>query len=393
MLLGMSTIQSVSYDKTISSENSYPSPVTWFDIRVNKTGTTSPVQTAGTMNDTAIGYAFFTHGDITNTANPTLSSYGDSPDMSLHFYLAIRALLGIIIMTSNGLLLYCICHFPYLHTPTNILVANLSIADFLGGCRQFFAIATVYHIGRSSWADICHVGQVINMLSIVGNMWVMFGISLNSFLYICKPLHYHNWVTIELILKIMAIIWTYSITSSTIAVLKFNRLVIGMPCRIAIILEKTVYYGLYLPQSICIIPGCVLCYTIIAVVAWKQKKRVAPQVAAAETAPDDPNVAASDSTMGAPNWKITKMMTMVPGVYLLSRFPTIVFGIINHRLAHETWVYMDRVVTIMWLTQYWANPLIYAWKNGDFRRAMNTVLQIRSRWIHNHAESDSSDTA
>ena len=364
--------------------------MTWFDIHVNKTGTTPPVQTAGAMNDRAIGDAFFVHGDITISANSTLSSYGDRPDVFLHIYLAIRALLGVIIMTSNGLLLYCICHFPYLHTPTNILVANLSIADFLGGCRQFFAIATVYHIGRSSWADICLVGQVINMLSIVGNMWVMFGISINSFLYICKPLHYHNWVTIERILKIMALIWAYIVTSSTIAVLKFNRLVIGIPCRIAIILEKAVYYSLYLPQSICIIPGCVVCYTIIAVVAWKLKKRVAPQIAAAEAAPDA-NLSASAT--GASNWKITKMMTMVPGVYLLSRFPTIVFGIINHRLAHETWVYMDRVVTIMWLTQYWANPLIYAWKNGDFRRAMKTVLQIRSRGIHNHTESDAAAIA
>ena len=305
------------------------------------------------------------------------SSDDDKPDASLHIYLGTRGLLGIIIMTFNGLLLYCICHFPYLHTPTNTLVANLCIADFLGGCQQFFEIATVYHIGHSSWANFCLARVLINMLSMGGNVWSIFGISVDSCLFICKPLRYHNWVTIERIITIMTIIWVYTIATTTTTLLMFNRLAIGMPCRSVIVIDPIIYKTVYFPQQISLITGFVLCYAIIAVVAWKQKNRVAPQIAPAEA--PNPNVAASDSTTSAPNWKITKMMAMVPGVYLLSMFPATVFAILNNRLERETMVYMDRAATILWFTQSWANPLIYAWKNEDFRRAIKTVLRIYNR--------------
>ena len=79
---------------------------------------------------------------------------------------------------------------------------------------------------------------------------------------------------------------------------------------------------------------------------------------------------------------------MIPGLYLLSRFPAIVFAIINNQLARETWIYMDRVTTTMWLTQNWANPLIYAWKDEDIRRAIKTILHIPCRGIHNHPVPD-----
>ena len=277
-------------------------------------------------------------------------------------------------MTFNGLLLYCICHFPYLHTPTNALVANLCIADFLGGFQQFFMIATVYHIGRSSWAKLCLAGEIISMLSVGGNMWVIFGISIDSCLYICKPFHYHNWVTIQRILKIMAVLWTYIVTSATITLLEFNRLVVGMPCRTVIILEPMVYNILYFPQLVCLITGFLLCYSVIAMVAWKQKKRLAQQIAPIESS--NPNASASD-------WKIVKMMAIIPGVYFLSMCPATVFGFVNNYLARETVVYADRVAIILWYTQAWVNPLIYAWKNENFRRAIMTMLRI-----HNHAQTN-----
>ena len=383
----MSTPKGVRYENTTSTQNGHDIDVTWLDnVLANETWTIPSMQ-----NTSAMGYAtprdvFFGRADnITVTAPPMFSSDDNSPDASLHIYLAIRALLGIIIMTFNGLLLYCIHHFPYLHTPTNTLVANLCIADFLGGCQQFFEIATAYHIGHSSWANLCLARVLINMLSMGGNVWSIFGISLDSCLFICKPLRYHNWVTIDRILKIMTIVWVYTIATATITLLMFNRLSIGMPCRSVIVIDPIIYKSVYFPQQICLITGFVLCYVIIAVVAWKQKNRVAPQIAPTEA--PNPNVTAPDSTPSAPNWKITKMMAMVPGVYLLSMFPATVFAILNNRLARESMVYMDRAASILWFTQSWANPLIYAWKNEDFRRAIKTVLRIYNR-ININAENN-----
>ena len=372
-----------SLRQTTSTQNIHFIALTWFDIDlVKETWTMPPMQNANTLNYTTTrDVVFVGTNNITTTATSNFFSDGDNPDVSLHIYLAIRAVLGIVIMTFNGLLLYCICHFRYLHTPTNTLVANLCIADFLGGCRQFFTIATAYHIGQRSWTKFCLVGEIINMFGVGGNMWIIFGIGLNSCLYICRPLYYHNWVTIGRVFKIMAILWTYIITSTTIILLKFNRLVVGMPCKLVIFIDPMVYNTLYIPQSICLITGFLTCYIVIALVAWQQKKRCAQQIAPAES--PTVNAAASTSTTSAADWKIIKMMALVPGAYLLSTFPAAVFGFVNNRIGRETMVHLDRAAAILWYTQCWANPLIYAWKDANFRRAIKTVLQI-----HNQTEPD-----
>ena len=353
-------------------------------ICANETGTITSLQNAGKMNTTAIRDAIFGHGNITTKSNLIPSSYGDNPDASLHGYLVICALLGIITMIFNGLLLYCICYFPYLHTPTNTLVASVCIADLLGGFQQFFGVATGYYIGRSGWAKLCLTGKIIKMFSIVGKMWSIVGVSINSYLYICKPLRYQNWMTIERILKITAILWTYNITAVIITMLKFNHLVSGMPCIAVKFLDPIAFNIPVLPPFICLATSLPLCYSVIAVVSWQQRKRRTQQIAPAEASTSN---AASDSTAEAVDWKIVKMMALVTEIYLLSMFPSTLFSFVNnYPLPRKTLVYMDRAVFIMWSTQYWVNPLIYAWKNVDFRRAMKTVLSIRSRRIDIQAE-------
>ena len=335
-------------------------------------------------NFTAKWEAFIATDNVTPTAGPLHNS--SRFDTTLHVYLVIRALLGIIIMTFNGLLLFCIYHFQYLHTPTNTLVANLCIADFLGGCQQFFMIVTVLNTNRSSWSKLCLAGEIVNMVSTGGNMWSLFAISIDSCLFICKPLHYHSWVTIERILKLLVFNWIYIISSVCATLLKFNRLVTGMPCRTVIILDPLIYNSLYFPQFICLITGFVLCYSVIATVAWKQKKKDRRQIAPTEVS--NPNAASvPDSTASAADWKIVKMMALIPGVYFLSMCPAAVFGFMNNRLARESLVHVDRAATILWWTQSWANPLIYAWKNEDFRRAIKAVLRIHPRAIHNDSEA------
>ena len=385
--LGMSTLQGAFDDEAIPVENMYDTNVTWFDIvNANEAGPISPMQDTSKMNNMATEDATFVHGNISITANPILSSYGDNPDVSLHIYLVICALFGIIIVTFNGLLLYCICHFPYLHTPTNTLVASVCIADFLGGCEQFFKITTMYYTGRSSWVKLCLAGEVIRMFSVGGKIWSIIGASIDSCLYICKPLNYQNWVTIERVIKIMTIIWTLNITFATTTLVKFNRLVIGMPCRVIVFLDPVVYIILYFSQFICLVAGFLLCYSVIAMVAWQQRK-CTQQIAPAEA--HTTNAAASDLTTGASDWNIVKMIALIPGVFFLSMSPAMVLGLVKNKLVRNALVHLKRAVIILWFTQYWANPIICAWKNEDFRRAIKTVLQIRSRRIHNHSEPDS----
>ena len=82
-------------------------------------------------------------------------------------------------------------------------------------------------------------------------------------------------------------------------------------------------------------------------------------------------------------WKFVKIMALVPGVYFLSMFPATVYGFVKNWFTPQVIVYMHRAATIMWFTHYWADPVIYAWNNEDFRQAIKAILQIRSRRIHN----------
>ncbi len=76
--------------------------------------------------------------------------------------------------------------------------------------------------------------------------------------------------------------------------------------------------------------------------------------------------------------KITRMLGLVLGVYLCAYIPSAITASILNGQVSSTAFMIDKTVALFWWSNSWANPLIYAWKNIEFRRAFKRLLGLES---------------
>ncbi len=75
--------------------------------------------------------------------------------------------------------------------------------------------------------------------------------------------------------------------------------------------------------------------------------------------------------------KITKMIGLVLSVYLISYVPQfLVFPLFIYYSGYAIFVF-DMFLSILWWTNAWANPVIYAWKMLEFRKAFKKILHLK----------------
>ncbi|XP_019727476.1 trace amine-associated receptor 13c-like [Hippocampus comes] len=111
----------------------------------------------------------------------------------------------------NLLVIVAISHFRQLHTPTNLLLLSLSVADLLGGLlmipTQFYSWASCWLLGDTACALFLIILITVTSAS-VGNMVL---ISADRYVAICDPLHYRVKVTVRRIRACVCLCWLSSL--------------------------------------------------------------------------------------------------------------------------------------------------------------------------------------
>ena len=79
-------------------------------------------------------------------------------------------------------------------------------------------------------------------------------------------------------------------------------------------------------------------------------------------------------------YKITKLMGLVLGVYLACTLPTVIVLIIRNFMSDEdnkVMFVVDKIAILLWWCQSFLNPFIYVWKYKTFREAFMKFITIR----------------
>lgn len=102
-----------------------------------------------------------------------------------------------------------------LHTPTNLLLLSLAVADLIVGVQQMpFVILFLngcWFLGDSVCALNSFLGFVVNSVS-VGNMLL---ISVDRYVAICEPMHYPSKVTPAAVRLSVCLCWALSVLYSS----------------------------------------------------------------------------------------------------------------------------------------------------------------------------------
>ena len=282
-------------------------------------------------------------------------------DGFMPIYITLRMLIGTFTLFVNGLTLHCIRSYDYLRTPTNCLVAGLALADFLSGFLPALLLATYLTQGYPYWIPICLTSETLKMTSMGANIWFIFWIALDRFIYISRPLRYQVLVTQSRVRCILVATWIWCITAGGLSILGLGKLHHGMSCHAELMIDPLMYHAIFVPILLMHWFGIITCYSAIAWIAWRQRHH----------APGN-----TVCQMQARDWRIVRMMAMVPGIFVICTSPCVVLAYIAITTGQERFHTSYRVGALLWWTQSWVNPIIYAWENAHFRRAFKTALHL-----------------
>ena len=265
----------------------------------------------------------------------------------------------------NMLVLISISHFRQLHTPTNVLIFSLALADLLGGAQMPLEIISTsypcWYLGRL----MCLLVPYASCIYTSASIWNVMLISVDRYIAVCEPLLYPSRFTMRRSILCAVLNWIFSIIYSLwIMMDHLGNLHAYDSCTglcVVILLPYSVIVD-FLVSFIC--PCCVIIvlYIRIFTVAISQARSIKSKSVCIE----------SDLMKNSKSErKAAKTLGIVIVVYLLCFAPYFLFSLISADSSSEIVTY--------WIFQINSclNPLIYAFFYPWFKKSVKCILTLK----------------
>lgn len=271
-----------------------------------------------------------------------------------------RLLQGILAFTFNLITIISVTKFPKI-SPSDILITNLAVTDLLHGFAHmiFYPIKILYTVWPvSKYTCLCYIGFVLTTIGVQFNTLIFLSIEryCNLKAQIGQGRAWNKQITYFLVISswllFIAIVIAASITS---------------PATQGDICMRQHYYlpGFTypaMPQLIITLIVISIFYVKIAGIALKSNRNILPH----------------DSTRRKQlktQLRITKMIGMVVGFFFIFYFPVFLVGLttITGFAQYPDGVFL--ALGIFHNVNFWLNPIIYAWRDKKFRKAIKTLLR------------------
>ena len=281
----------------------------------------------------------------------------------------VRVIWSILAIAGNSLTIIAVTKFSSLHSSTNYLLVSLAVGDLITGLQTPVMITHNVLSDHPSFVPMCLIEKTFSAISIRANYFNILWISIDRFLYIAYPLRYPLWQTNTKTFILIALTWGY-LTIDTPLVMYFgNILKPGGLCKVAVIINGAIYNYYWNLQMVVCLVVTIICYILIAKIAHKHSIAIGAQHQPFETL---------EASIHHRQKKIAKMMFTVLATYLLSYIPQILVAAILQNNRTFTTVIIERVTTLIYYTNSFLNPIIYAWKSKEFKTAFKKLLHLKN---------------
>ncbi|XP_006013827.1 trace amine-associated receptor 13c-like [Latimeria chalumnae] len=123
----------------------------------------------------------------------------------IYFVLVLATL---ITLAGNLVVIISISHFKQLHSPSNMLVFSLAVADFLVGlCVMPFSMVTLIETCWHYGDLLCKFHFGLDFLLCTVSIFLLVFIAVNNYYAVCDPLRYPNKITIQVAWIFITIAW------------------------------------------------------------------------------------------------------------------------------------------------------------------------------------------
>ena len=323
--------------------------------------------------------------------------------MDFKYYYVVRCIQAVLALGGNGLTMVSIIKFDYLRSATNMFVFSLALSDFFTGLFTPLA-ATVFftrpleistrgterdisllgnadnrteQLGSnttsnandfSEWLQLCFAKELAVIFQSSGSISGIFLITIDRFLFVEKPLRYYSLMDERKALVACFIMWTITVVSGPVTLSFFLRPMATKQCDTST-WSTTYLYGVSMPLFAAISVTTVVLYLRIALVACRKQNAVAPALPSGQSAEHREKLNKGN--------KVTKMLSIVLGLYFVFYLPSIAFGAVDDKNSSFFLALMKYLSYLLWYCAMCVNPFTYAWKSKEFRKAFWHLLKIK----------------
>ncbi|ELT99962.1 hypothetical protein CAPTEDRAFT_200528 [Capitella teleta] len=285
--------------------------------------------------------------------------------VTLQIGFCVFCTLGIL---SNLLLLMSYAKHPELESPTTLLLVSQSIADLITcALGMFYIFLSHFEVGRqltSRFKYLCLITLCLVTLTVWASLFTLLSLSLDRMVNIRFPFHYTRLVSEPLVKRFIVALWVVMIGIISFPLFGMNTWKPDQVCSAFTVFPKAYFVHFLLLASLIVIILVGALNLVICAVAISKRK----------VHPSGNEVQQSQSKS---QYKLTKMLLVVVGVFYACWMPYTILNMIV-LLGTKTllggaipgWFIMLLESSKLLLSiNAFLNPLIYAWKVREFRKA------------------------
>ncbi|XP_035287256.1 trace amine-associated receptor 13c-like [Anguilla anguilla] len=271
----------------------------------------------------------------------------------------------------NLLVIISICHFKQLQTPTNFLVLSLAVVDFLVGV----IVMPLYFI---KWIDqwrcfdilYCTTYKIAAYCFTCISVYNVALIGLDRYLALSNPFHYSMKMTVNVTLRMIAILWLYSFIYNMVLLYSngdFTDMKENITCECVGTVNKVwaivdFIIAFVLPCSMIV---------IINLKIFAIAKKHANKIRSVRTC------SKNDHGSMASERKAAKSLGILVAVFLLCSVPYYVSAFVEIYFKNKSVnLAISTTVPLLYLNSS-INPIIYALFYPWFQRSVKLILTLR----------------
>lgn len=289
------------------------------------------------------------------------------------YWLIIDILLFLLIVFGNVLTILAVKMSRRLrHVISNYLIMNLAISDLLVGLTLPYHLGFYFSESLNKTEATCILRFVLISLACCASVFNVSAIAIDRYIAIIYPFNYATFITLKVIFQIIAIGWIISIAISTIPVYWHNFDSTSV-CELGIVLPRYYVVAILTPIFFIVWISVLILYLKI----WKETnvhmQRLKSNGVDKSNSRDRKNI---------------QVVFLIVGCFSLCWLPYLIVvctRVFDFYKKSTPIIY--KITFSLVMANSGMNPMIYAWKNSNFRKAFQRLLHFQSP---NHDDFNSS---
>uniref|UniRef100_A0A4W5QCM9 Trace amine associated receptor 5 n=1 Tax=Hucho hucho TaxID=62062 RepID=A0A4W5QCM9_9TELE len=309
-----------------------------------------------------------------SNASCTREVFSDGVQTASYFFFVSVMLVTIL---GNGVVIISVAHIKQLHTPTNMLIMSLAVADLLVGVTvmPFSTIKAVegcWYFGDAFC--LLHSDMLLTSVSIFHLVFI----AIDRYESVCNPLHYSTKITIPIAWLMVfaswafAALYSYGLLYSKENVRGLDEFIASIYCLGSCNIFLNALWGALDTLIAFFFPCSVMVglYTKIFLVAKEHLRKI-------EDSQNNSNEGGRGVVSQRSERKAAKTLGIVVGVFIFCWLPFFVHSIVDPYTNFSTPPILFEV--FIWLGYFHstANPIIYALLYPWFRKCLNLIVTLK----------------